>query len=760
MPTKRSSTSSLLNYFETLPSNDWRLRFQTSLSADQLRDLESGRFAWTQWLTHDSETFPDRVERQTIAAHAERWFQSAAITQWTWMSDAGVSLADQQTLARMIGWNQEVYDPSALHLVNRNPYVLAQLSPHWARSLGASSDDAWWHLIDQLGQTRLAGQPYAAIARATGALVLGLTLSSVNGNTREKAIRPGPTTSVKRGTWLYQVGHMLDPGDPQRGAQQAFRALAALSDGTITDQLPIPYTLADYHTLAVTLTQSQRVAWLAWAGTYWREVAIRDMMLPSLIVPSALPLGWDTVVATPGITWDTAYQRALTSMWDRPVTIVTGAAGTGKTTLIRALALLRQHFAPGVPLILTATTAKAAQRLGDVVRDILTPNDMPLTIHRLLAQAGQWPQAHPEGLREAVGEGWLVVDEASMADVSLLGRVALAMQGVSGHLILVGDAHQLAPVGAGAPFGNLIHTLQSAIADASIAPDRSPVVELTTIFRTHQYPIHANAALLITESDDASSAWQWIQSPDPEALGVFWQDAPTPAARRDLSVAWAQEQQRQQRDWQILTPRRADANALNAALSAAFASDDQVTRTWHLGDRVMQITNDYGLDLVNGQQGSITAMTDTTITAQFSPYDTVVTVDPAYAASHWALAWAITIHKAQGSQWEATAVVWQAADSSDSPSDAEPAPGTKRAVTSPWGRWRISKNLVYTAITRAQNHVMLIVPEDPAKFFDSLRQRPDEVQKRRTALPSLLRKAIGVRQRQLTAPPRGWVEDD
>lgn len=210
----------------------------------------------------------------------------------------------------------------------------------------------------------------------------------------------------------------------------------------------------------------------------------------------------------------------------------------------------------------------------------------------------------------------------------------------------------------------------------------------------------------------------------------------------------------------MLTPRRADAEALNAALRAALAPDDQAGHAWHPGDRVMQMTNDYALDLVNGQQGTITAVTEATATAQFSPYATVITVDAAYAASHWALAWAITIYKAQGSQWDATAVVWQAAEPSDSPSDADHTPGAKTAGASPWGRWRMAKNLVYTAITRAQHHVMLIVPEDPAGFFDTLRQRPDEVHQRRTALPSLLRKSLQLRRRQLAAGPQGWVEDD
>ena len=134
------------------------------------------------------------------------------------------------------------------------------MSLQWARSLGAASDEGWWQWIDRLGSARLAGQPHAALARATGALVLALALSSAQGNTREKAIRPAPDASVTRGTWRYQVGHLLDPGDPQRGAQQAFGALAAFSDGTLADQLPSPYTLSDDHTLAVTLTHSQRIA--------------------------------------------------------------------------------------------------------------------------------------------------------------------------------------------------------------------------------------------------------------------------------------------------------------------------------------------------------------------------------------------------------------------------------------------------------------------------------------------------------------------
>ena len=205
---------------------------------------------------------------------------------------------------------------------------------------------------------------------------------------------------------------------------------------------------------------------------------------------------------------------------------------------------------------------------------------------------------------------------------------------------------------------------------------------MSTIFRTPQNPIRANAALLITDPDEDSSPWSWVQSPTGEAPGVFWQEAPTPAARRELAVAWAREPQRLQRDWHILTPRRADAEALTAALSAALAPDDQAGHPWHPRDRVMPIPNDYAIDLVNGQQGPIQAVTETTVTAQFRPYETVVTVDAVYAASHWALAWALTIHKAQGSQWDA-------ADLSDAPSDADQASETQAA--SPHGdagAWR------------------------------------------------------------------------
>ena len=245
----------------------------------------------------------------------------------------------------------------------------------------------------------------------------------------------------------------------------------------------------------------------------------------------------------------------------------------------------------------------------------------------------------------------------------------------------------------------------------------------------------------------APSAWQWIQSPTGEAPGVFWQEAPTSAARRERAVAWAREPQRLQRDWHILTPRRADAEALTAALSASLAPDDQAGHPWHPRDRVMPIPNGYAIDLVNGQQETVQAVTETTVTAQFSPYETVVTVDAVCAASHWALAWAITIHKAQGSQWDATAVVWHTTDSSDAPSDPDPTSETPAASISPWGRWRMAKNLVYTAITRAQTHVMLIVPEDPAGFFDARRRRGDDVQQRRTALPRLLRQALQIRRR-------------
>lgn len=493
-----------------------------------------------------------------------------------------------------------------------------------------------------------------------------------------------------------------------------------------------------------------------------------------------LPAGWQHVLSEAGIPpLRGVYQAALASMWSRPLTIITGPAGSGKTTLIRALAVLRQHFAPDEPLWATATTGKAADRMRQVLGPWVSDAERPRTIHRLLAETHNWPEVHRGGL-EALGDGWLVLDEASMADVWLLGRVGIGLPKQRGHWIIVGDPHQLAPVGPGAPLINAVQILDKMVQEGVLWDAFNPVYRLDTVFRTDDNALRANAVALLAETEEERETYGFVVTPW-ESMhdagldeGVWYRVGATPTERLTHVMEWVAAQERAQRDWQIVTPRRADVAAINEAvrqrLIAPVANQDtedpEERMRWVVGDRVMQIQNDYELGLMNGQQGVIQAVDaeHEMITAIFD--ETPVVVDPGYADTFWRWSWAVTVHKGQGSQWDAVAFVVNVteADEVDEEEENEETQALRdskrKREMSPWTKMAEKKDVVYTALTRAVKQCVIIGPEEPVAWLERVRRSKSEGQKRQTRLESLVRKTIMANKRRYERPPGGWVEVD
>jgi exodeoxyribonuclease V alpha subunit len=370
--------------------------------------------------------------------------------------------------------------------------------------------------------------------------------------------------------------------------------------------------------------------------------------------------------------------RGVQQALEHRLSILTGGPGTGKSATMRALVDLLK--AGRCRARLCAPTGKAARRLSE-----LTGADAT-TIHRLL----EW--APDEGFtRDAShpidGCDVLIVDEASMLSVHL-AEALLAAVGPRTHVLLVGDVDQLAPVGPGRVLEDLLDL---------DPPARVPSTRLTEVFRQAARSLIVRAAHAINAGelpaaapaeDDVVRDFFLITRDGPQAI---FQEVCELAATRlpahyDLDAA---------ADVQVLAPMHKGPlgiDALNAELRARLNPDGPaITGTaLRVGDKVMQTRNSYEHDLFNGERGVLLHHDPERDRVLFAGEDGRRVSLPVDALDTLKLAYAATVHKAQGSQ--------------------------ARAIVVPVYRGHqimLTRNLVYTAVTRAQD-VCVVVGERAA----------------------------------------------
>ena len=360
-----------------------------------------------------------------------------------------------------------------------------------------------------------------------------------------------------------------------------------------------------------------------------------------------------------------AFQLAVRSK----VLVITGGPGVGKTTLVNSvLTVLR---AKGVEVALCAPTGRAAKRLTES-----TGLDAR-TVHRLLEadpKTGRFKrdEAHP------LACDLLVVDESSMVDVLLMRSLLRALPDRAA-LLLVGDVDQLPSVGPG-----------QVLADV-IASGAMPVVRLTEVFR------QAAESRVVVNAHRINRG----QMPELEAVDgsdFFFVDAADPeeGVRKLLAVVGSRIPARfgldPVRDVQVLCPMNRGglgARALNVELQAALnpPGELRVERfgwTYGPGNRVMQVANNYEREVFNGDLGVITGldMEDGELTVSF---DGRAVTYGFGELDELVLAYATTIHKAQGSQYPAVVI-----------------PLTTQHYA------MLARNLLYTGVTRGKRLVVLV----------------------------------------------------
>lgn len=405
-------------------------------------------------------------------------------------------------------------------------------------------------------------------------------------------------------------------------------------------------------------------------------------LLAALSRQRALPPAGEAAVAAAlaGSSLSETQSSAVRASLMTGLMVLTGGPGTGKTTTIKAV--VAAHRALGHRVALCAPTGRAAKRMTEAT------GHEAKTVHRTL----QWNPAlsrFEKGEDDPVDVELILVDEASMLDLRLAERLFLAVP-PSATLVLVGDVDQLPPVGPGQVLRDLI--------DSEICP----VVRLGEVFRQAQRSAIVRGAHAILRGE----------LPEPTPAGergegdLFIVRATSPDALHEKLVQLVERMNTaygmDMSNLQVLSPMRsgpAGTHALNEVLQARFnpgkdahdgsaagasksGGGDRPRATLRPGDKVMQLRNDYERDVYNGDLGTV---------RRIEGGVTYVLVDGRevqYKFEHLdalTLAYASTVHKVQGSEFEGIIVVLH---------------GSHHML--------LSRALLYTAVTRAKRLVVLL----------------------------------------------------
>jgi len=365
-------------------------------------------------------------------------------------------------------------------------------------------------------------------------------------------------------------------------------------------------------------------------------------------------------------------QKAIRYALENKVMVITGGPGTGKTTIVKVI--LKIFSQMQINILLAAPTGRAAKRLGEMT------GYPAKTIHRLLEYS-----LHKHGFqrneKKPLECDLLIIDEASMIDTILMYHLLKAVPATAG-CIFVGDVNQLPSVGPG-------NVLNDMIACGAVA-----VVELNEIFRqakasriiVNAHRINAGELPTVGQSGvfDPNNDFYFIEQDDPQkVLEIILEMVSRRIPQRFGFDAID--------DIQVLTPMHKGVvgavnlnDRLQSVLNPANGGVARGDRTFRVNDKVMQIRNNYDKEVFNGDIGRISdiqpgerqltvSFDSRPIVYDFSELDEIV------------LAYAVSVHKSQGSEYPVVILPIL----------------TQHYIL-------LQRNLVYTAVTRGQNLVVMV----------------------------------------------------
>ena len=537
----------------------------------------------------------------------------------------------------------KTYRDQAIDVVRREPYRLA--------------GEVWgigFKTADQLA--RSLGIPHDSPQRVKAGLQFALSEASDDGHCYLPEIE-----LVTKATGLLDV----DAGLTGRCLEEL-----VAEEGVVAEPLHASSTGPEGTGRAVWLVPFHRAEMALAAGLLRLLDAPVDRLGSFQAVDWTLALDW--LRQALGVTLAPEQEAAVRLALTQRLAVLTGGPGCGKSYSVRAIVALAR--AKQAKIILAAPTGRAAKRLSE-----LAELDAA-TLHRLLQLRpggdAAFDRDHP------LDADLVVVDEVSMLDVLLANKLVKAIP-PGAHLLLVGDVDQLPSVGAGEVLRDLL------------AAERLPRVRLTKVFRQAQH------SGVVTNAHRVNAG----QPPITRGLADFFlfpEDDPDQVANLVVDIVANRLPHRfgldPRRDVQVLCPMHrgpAGAGVLNERLQAALTPARQGLaerrfggRVYRVGDKVMQIRNNYdkgAAGVFNGSVGQVTALSleDQELVVRLDEDEEVgYGFDELDELTH---AYAVSIHRAQGSEYPCVVV-----------------PLTMSA----W--MMLQRNLLYTAVTRAKRIVVLV----------------------------------------------------
>ncbi len=567
---------------------------------------------------------PKRVER-IIAG----WQDQKDISHiMVFLQDKGISA----TYATKI---YKRYGTQAIEVLTENPYRLA--------------DDIWgigFKIADQIAQNM--GFAFDSIKRITSGLLF--VLGDI----------------VSNGHLYHEIQALKD---------DAVKLLELEMSEDITHKLKLAlHDLYNQDKIRL-VSPSDGKHYVALTRYYSAERGVAQKLLQLLKYPPMNPINAQDVYSTlrveskDGIDLNEDQQRAVMTSLQHKVSVITGGPGTGKTTIIKKMLSFLDQF--HYRYRLAAPTGRAAKRINE------STGRNAETLHRLLEfDVSAMNFARNE--QNALPIDFLIIDEASMIDIFLAYAVVKALP-LNAHVIFIGDIDQLPSVGAG-------NFLNDIIASGAI-----PCVRLTEIFRQAQDSLIIQNAHRINRGEfptsflpDTRRDFVFIKEEEPEKVPMHLEDIlknklPRFGIKPERSI--------------VLVPMNRGAvgtQKLNDDLQRILNPEETQKKvmvhgsTFKAGDRVMQIRNNYDKLIFNGDIGTIEEVDVEERQLKVNFFDRILEYEST-ELDELVLAYAITIHKSQGSEYDAAIV-----------------PIFMQHFT------LLQRNLLYTAITRAKKLCIFI----------------------------------------------------
>lgn len=519
---------------------------------------------------------------------------------------------------------------------------------------------------------------------------IGLDFSSADELAIQMGMAGNDPQRVEAGL-LFELRHNLNNGHtflPKHKLLAATNQLLNLQDDSAELSLS---ELIEQGEVVQEQIAGQEACYLAelYAAEAYVAFRLEEMSTTELLPPHDLDQVLERIQREQGISYAPQQEDAVRLAASQQVVLLTGGPGTGKTTSLRGVLALFESL--GLDTALTAPTGRAAKRLGELCDGEGT------TIHRLLETqfdpvTGQLVFAHDQD--EPLRYDAVIVDETSMVDITLMRALLSALRGDC-RLVLVGDPDQLPSVGP----GNLLSDL--------LRSGKIPSVCLTEIFRQAAESAIVCTAHAVNRGDppawsNQSKDFFFLRRHDSARTAETIVDLVSRRLPENMGIPADQIQ--------VLSPTRrygtGTAN-LNRLLQQALnpPADGKGERrfgevVFRVGDRVMQVKNNYdvmwrerdslasGMGMFNGDIGRIDEVDEAegTLTVDFDGKLVEYTPD---MLSELELAYAVTVHKAQGCEYRA--VVLAALD------------GAPQLMT---------RGVLYTAVTRAKELFILVGDEN------------------------------------------------